>query len=223
MNEKVIWDFLKNKGLNDYAVAGIMGNLFAESGLNPKNLQNNYEKKLGMTDDSYTTKVDNGSYKNFVKDSAGYGLAQWTYWSRKEALLKFAKSSKKSIGDLSMQLDFLWKELQGYAAMMTKIRNAKSVLEASNAILFDFERPANQDATVQAKRAKYGQVYYDKYAGKPAEPQKTPQQIAVDNAVADGIIASPDYWLSVLNGKTQVNPEYLLTVFQKYHEKLMNK
>ena len=33
-NAKVIWDYLKSKGLNDFAVAGIMGNLFAESGLN---------------------------------------------------------------------------------------------------------------------------------------------------------------------------------------------
>ena len=56
-----------------------MDNLYAESGLNPMNLQNSYEKKLGMTDSQYTQAVDNGSYSNFVKDYAGYGLAQWTY------------------------------------------------------------------------------------------------------------------------------------------------
>ena len=55
--------------------------------------------------------MDNGSYDNFIKDSAGYGLAQWTYWSRKQALLEFAKAEGKSIGDLSLQLDFIWKEL----------------------------------------------------------------------------------------------------------------
>ena len=38
-------------------------------------LQNNYEKKLGFNDDTYTKAVDNGSYNNFIKDSAGYGLA----------------------------------------------------------------------------------------------------------------------------------------------------
>lgn len=52
-----------------------MGNLFAESGLNPKNLQNSYEKKLGYNDVTYTQAVDDGTYNNFVKDSAGYGLA----------------------------------------------------------------------------------------------------------------------------------------------------
>jgi hypothetical protein len=31
-----------------------MGNLYAESALNPKNLQNTYEKKLGLSDEEYT-------------------------------------------------------------------------------------------------------------------------------------------------------------------------
>ena len=44
--EEKIWNFLKSKGLSDYGAAGLMGNLFAESGLNPQNLQNSYEKKL---------------------------------------------------------------------------------------------------------------------------------------------------------------------------------
>lgn len=31
--EQTIWTFLKNKGLNNLAVSGIIGNLYAESGL----------------------------------------------------------------------------------------------------------------------------------------------------------------------------------------------
>ena len=80
-NEKLIWDFLKGKGLTPCAIAGVMGNLFAESGLISTNLQDNFEDSLGMTDEQYTQAVDNGSYTNFVNDSAGYGLAQWTYYS----------------------------------------------------------------------------------------------------------------------------------------------
>lgn len=37
-NEEKIWNFLTGKGLNSYGAAGLMGNLFAESGLNPHNL-----------------------------------------------------------------------------------------------------------------------------------------------------------------------------------------
>lgn len=166
--EKVIWDFLKNKGLNDYAAAGIMGNLFSESGLNSNNLQNSYNTKLGMTDAEYTAAVDNGSYGNFVKDSAGYGLAQWTYYSRKQQLFDYAKSVCASIGNLSMQLSFLWQEMQGYKSVMTELKAAASVMAASNTILLGYEKPADQSAEVQKKRAGFGMTYYNKYAGSAA-------------------------------------------------------
>ena len=169
-NTEKIWKYLKSKGLNDYGAAGFMGNLYAESGLNPKNLQNSYEKKLGYTDAQYTAAVDNGKYKNFVKDSAGYGLAQWTYWSRKQALIDFCKTAGTSIGDLDMQLNFLWKELSdGYRGVINVLMNATSVIEASNTVLLQFERPADQSASVQLKRAEYGQAYYDKYANRNQE------------------------------------------------------
>ena len=38
-----IWNYLQSKGLNNFAIAGLMGNLYAESALNPKNLQQTYE------------------------------------------------------------------------------------------------------------------------------------------------------------------------------------
>ncbi len=162
--DEKIWRYLKSAGLNDFGVAGLMGNLFAESGLNPKNLQNTYEKKLGMTDEEYTAAVDSGSYSNFVKDSAGYGLAQWTYWSRKDALLASCKAAGASVGDMDAQLNFLLKELSvGYSGLLSTLKSAPSVREASNAVLLQFERPANQGQSVQEKRASYGQAYYDKF------------------------------------------------------------
>ena len=164
-NETIIWDFLKGHGLSDCAAAGIMGNLYAESGLNPQNLQNTYEKSLGYTDAAYTAAVDAGTYANFVHDSAGYGLAQWTYWSRKEALLTYAKSKGKSIGDLKMQLEFLVKELTGYG-LLDALKTAASVREASDLVLLGFEKPADQSEAAKARRAGYGQIYCDKFANQ---------------------------------------------------------
>ena len=160
-----IWGYLQAKGLTVYGIAGLMGNLYAESGLNPQNLQNTYEKSLHFTDATYTTAVDNGTYTNFVYDKAGYGLAQWTYWSRKQALLAFAKAAGKSIGDLYVQLDFLWKELtESYPGVLAVLKSATSVLEASNAVLLNFEKPASKDTVeTQMRRAGYGQMYYDQF------------------------------------------------------------
>ena len=127
-NAEKIWNYLTAKGLTAYGVAGLMGNLYAESGLVPTNLQNTFEKRLGMNDVQYTAAVDSGTYTNFVRDSAGYGLAQWTYWSRKQSLLNYAKASGASIGDLEMQLGYLWKELTGYTAVMKVLKSAATVL-----------------------------------------------------------------------------------------------
>ena len=126
-----------------------MGNLQAESGLNANNLQNSYESSLGLNDNDYTQAVDSGSYNNFVNDSAGYGLAQWTYYSRKQALIDFAREKGTSIGDLQTQMEFLWKELsESYTGVLNALKNAASVREASDVVLKNFERPANQSESV---------------------------------------------------------------------------
>lgn len=167
INEQKIWNYLKSKGLNDYGCAGCMGNIFAESGLKSNNLQDTGNRKLGMTDDEYVIAVDNGAYtkEQFVYDGQGFGCAQWTFWKRKKNLYEYAKSQNKSIGDLDMQLSFLYKELsESYASVLHTLKNAKSVLEASNAVLLKFERPADQSMSAQNKRAVLGQIYYDKYA-----------------------------------------------------------
>ena len=193
--EKAIWDFLYGKLGNAYGAAGLMGNLYAESALRPTNLQNTYEKKLGLSDAEYTAAVDNGSYTNFVKDSSGYGLAQWTYWSRKQALLTYAKEKGASIGDLQTQLDFLWKEIQGYTSVLNTLKTAATVRAASDAVLTGYERPADQGEAVQVKRAGYGQGYYDKYAVSAPVTPDTPTipttQTTPSNQTEDGNTRCP--------------------------------
>lgn len=163
MTEEEIWDALLKDIKNEFGVAGLMGNLYAESGVRSNNLQNTYSKKFGLTDEEYTKQVDNGTYTNFIKDSAGYGLAQWTYWSRKQNLLNYANEQGASIGSCKMQVEFLLKELKGYKTVYNTLQNAKSIKEASDCVLTQFERPADQSDNVKNKRAEYGQTIYNKY------------------------------------------------------------
>lgn len=162
--EGKIWEFLYGKIGNAYGAAGLMGELYAESGLRADNLQDSFKKKLDIMDAEYTRLVDEDEYLDFINDKAGYGLAQWTYWSRKKALLEFAKGRGKSIGDLDMQLDFLWSEMQGYKAVLAVLKAAESVREASDAVLTGYEKPADQGEAVKVKRARYGQAFYERYA-----------------------------------------------------------
>ena len=166
-NDAFIWQFFKAKGFNDYAIAGLMGNLKAESNLRPDNLQNSFEGRLG-SDAEYVKKVDNGTFSKskFANDHAGFGLAQWTWHTRKEALYDYAKKKGVSIADLNMQLEYLWVELQRYTKTMNVLRNAKSVYEASTIVLTDFEKPANQGNSVRNQRAKFGNEFYNKFANQ---------------------------------------------------------
>ena len=93
--EKKIWNYLKSKGLNDYGVAGLMGNLYAESGLKPTNLQNTYERKLGMTDAQYTAAVDNGKYTTFIRDSAGVWLGTMDVLEQETGIVQLCQNSKE--------------------------------------------------------------------------------------------------------------------------------
>lgn len=173
-NAKLIWDFLKGKGLNDFACAGVLGNLYAESKLKPNNLQNSAEIRLGLDDETYTAAVDCRAYGNFVDDKAGYGLAQWTSSGRKAGLLNLVKSTGRSIGDINAQLEYLWNELNG--AYKTKVLDvlltADSVRKAAEVFVVKFEVPASvikggssKENTINT-RTDYAQDFYDLYTNK---------------------------------------------------------
>ena len=166
-NAGYIWKWLLERIGNDYGTAGLMGNLCAESGLRADNLQNSYEQLLGMTDREYTEAVDSGAYteQDFVSDRAGYGLAQWTARERKQALYDFVKLKGTSIGDLETQLAFLWTELgRSYKSVLDALILAKSVRDASDAVMLKYEIPADTSENNRAARADLGMMYYERYA-----------------------------------------------------------
>lgn len=176
---KTIWNYFLDKLGNEYGVAGLMGNLYAESGLHPDRVQgdipySSYSKE-------YTADVDSGaiSESDFVNNGpngGGYGLAQWTYYTRKQGLYDMWKSGGySSIGSIELALDYLWKELQSdFSGVVTTLKSATNVREASDKVLHDFERPADQSESVENKREEYGIYYYNLFAnggtgGTPGE------------------------------------------------------
>lgn len=177
-----IWERLTAAGLTPAGAAGVLGSLKPESGLDPTNLQNTYEKKLGFTDAGYTVAVDNGSYTNFANDRAGYGLAQWTHPSRKAALLARSKETGRSIGDLDMQIDhLLWELTTLFPAVLDKLRSTTSVRETSDCVLLQFERPADQSEANCTRRAAYAQEFYDKFAETGGSSLKLLKCILTEN------------------------------------------
>ena len=160
-----LWKFFLGKLCNAYGVAGLMGNLNAESNLIAANLEVSKRTRLGYTSMGYTEAVDNGSYTNFATDWAGYGLAQWTDSTRKKNLLAYARQKSASIGNRKMQAEYLMSELETrFTAVLSILKNAKSVREASDAILLRFECPADTSESVRQRRAAFGDGYYRQFA-----------------------------------------------------------
>ncbi len=163
MDEARIWCRLLALTGNPYGAAGAMGNLSAESDLKTGNLQNCWEPILNYSDEAYTLAVDNGTYPDFIDDGAGYGLAQWTFHSRKARLYALAKEAGKSVSDIGVQLDLLEEELSSCSAL-AKLRSAESVAEASDAFLTDFERPGEISGGLMQSRRNLGEYFYYRFA-----------------------------------------------------------
>lgn len=179
MSSKEIFDFFLKLGLTPEGVAGLMGNLQAESGLRSNNLQNSYEKSLGMTDEQYISAVESGVYSKslFVNDKAGFGLAQWTYSTRKEALYNYAQRVGHTIDSCRMQCEFLYQELSShYKSVLDVLTTSKNIRECSNAVLLNFEKPRDQSQKVHDQRYVYSQSIYNScYTGdvEVYKPYKT--------------------------------------------------
>ena len=174
-NMKVCWDFLIEMGLSEQGAAGLMGNLYAESGVNPMVLerlciQRYKERGIIWTDADYTLAVDAGSvskaeFLNPMGRRYGYGLAQWTVESRKAGLYDYCRKKGKSIGDMRAQLEWLYIELaESFTGVLAALIDSTSVAAASDIVLEKFERPAGWEAQKDT-RAGYSMEMYNHFAG----------------------------------------------------------
>lgn len=178
---QMIWNYLLEITGNAYAAAGLMGNLYAESGLVPTNLQDACEASLGYEDGTYTEAVDSGTYSDFATDWAGYGLAQWTWQERKENLLAFAQDAGMSVGSLDLQLRFLAWELEE-RGLLSELQAVRSVREASDLVLFRYEAPLDTSANIQTVRCGLSMTFYNRFAGTLSQGQKDILETAANPA-----------------------------------------
>lgn len=162
-NEKIVWNFLKQEGLTDAGAAGLMGNLKAESGVESVIYEDIYKPQLGFTNREYVDKVNDGTYTNFVDDRVGFGLAQWTYYTRKQALLNACKAD---IGDLYCQLSYLMYEFKtDYSDILSLLKTSNDVYACAIKVMVDFENPEDQSEGRKNFRYQLSKNYYDEFTG----------------------------------------------------------
>ena len=174
-NEKRVWDFLVGEaGLTKAGAAGLMGNLQAESGIESVIYENSYKPYIGLSDQEYVNQVNDGRYpeSQFIYDSVGFGLAQWTYYVRKQALLNTCRGN---IGDLGCQLRYLKAELINYfPGVNSLLKSSNSLWDCTIKVLVEFENPLDQSYAVQNYRYQLAQNYYNTFAGGSSTPTPGP-------------------------------------------------
>ena len=142
-----IWNFLKYKGLSDYAAAAVLGNIQAECNFDPAAIE------------SATGK--------------GFGLIQWT-GGRRTALEAAAKKAGVSPSDLQFQLEYLWKESldpnSSYGKSLTKagFYTATSASDAAKIFHDVVEKSADSDARIKTNRCDTAEKWYAKFKGTSA-------------------------------------------------------
>lgn len=179
-NAQYIWEYFTEKIGNEYGVAGLMGNLQAESGFHPDRVQGDIPYSEYSV--NYTYQVDTGaiSKNDFLyngPNGGGYGLAQWTFWSRKKALYELWQSGGySSIGSIELACDYLWIELQNdFPSVLNVLISAPDIRTASDAVLHDFESPADQSVSVEELRESMGQEIYNTYHSGTVDPDPDPE------------------------------------------------
>lgn len=143
---KAIWKFFRDNGFSEEATAGIMGNMQAESGIDPTRSQVGGPAK---------------------------GIVQWE-GGRFTNMVNYAQSKGRDWTDLMSQLEFVlmemkdsrvtfWKSNAKYCNNIEEFKKLKNVQQATH----DFEE-AFERAGVKAleKRYQYASYYYKAFSGK---------------------------------------------------------
>ena len=204
MSKSSIWAKLKAKGFSDTACAAIMGNMQQESAFKPNNVEDRYHADTGKSDEYYTAAVDNGSYSrnDFMRDGGkayGYGLCQWTFYSRKAGLYDFAKKRGVSIADEQMQIDWMMEEMHQseYSSVYDTLMSGTSLKKMTEKFMCRFENPADQSECAINYRVGLAQAVYTEFAGttpddpSPDDPCPTPTP---DPTPADPDTPDTPFW-----------------------------
>lgn len=157
MSNQSIYNMLRTAGMTKEGACAMLGNMAAESGMRSGNAQD----IRGIVDDDYTAATDMGA-NNFVGDSIGYGLCQWTLASRKQKLLNYARMQGVSIADESMQVNFCIKELRDdFPDIWQTLTTSHDLLQCTQLVLNVYENPAIKNLGTRMDYAKQAQAYFD--------------------------------------------------------------
>lgn len=157
VNAVYVYSYLLDKGWSVNAISAMLGNMQAESTINPGRWQS---EDVGNT-------------------SMGYGLVQWTpstkytNWCSEQGYSdpsEMDSNLSRIIYELRNNIQWIATNTYDYS-FETFSKSTDSVSSLAKAFLLNYERPADQSESVQSYRASLGSYYYKLLTGsEPSEP-----------------------------------------------------
>ena len=176
MSKQTIYDQLIKAGCSPTGALALMGNWECESNCEPCRVQGDFTSDRSKSK-SYASRVDNGlvSEEEFMYDQKGWGLAQWTFWSRKRDLLNFCRRNSISIANEEAQVDFALMELQNsYKTLWADLTGCieEDLYKITELVCKKYEQPAFANVQDRANAA----VSIREALKVPAAPEPTPDK-----------------------------------------------
>lgn len=172
---KYCWGKMLDLIGNETGTAALLGNWVRESYMLPFIVQGDTLNDYSYSQD-YTAKVDAGiitrdQFTRHGPRGGGYGLAQWTYYTRKEGLYDLHISTGYSIGSVQLGCEFAKQELQtNYNSTLNELQNATDLYAATGYVMRNYEQPADQSTAAQQRRYLSAQDIYELCTGLPPDP-----------------------------------------------------
>jgi len=147
MSKQQIYNVFIHSGMTPEAALSMMGNMQCESGLEAGRVQGDFSS-FRTVSKSYVARVTNRSISKdeFCRDGLGFGLCQWTFHSRKRALLEWWEQSGKALDDPVMQCEFAVAELKkDYRNLWNELCTSHQLYTLTKMICEIYERPAHNN------------------------------------------------------------------------------
>lgn len=154
VNVTYIHSYLIDKGWSVNAIAGMLGNMQAESSINPGRWQSD---RVGGDTSGH-----------------GYGLCQWTPYTKYTEWVSGDPSTmdnnlSRIIYEVENNLQWIATSNYNYSFKEFSTSN-KSVSELAKAFLLNYERPADQSVSVQNYRSELAESWYTYITGLEPTP-----------------------------------------------------
>lgn len=155
MSKQAIYNTLLQSGMTEAGALGMMGNFKCESGLEANRLQGDFGAFRTISK-SFVQRVTSGDIgrDQFARQGRGFGLAQWTYYTRLYALWDFWKESGKALDDPVMQTQFAVAELkEDYRSLWEELCYNTDIYTCTKLVCEQYERPAHNNIDARYRAA----------------------------------------------------------------------